>query len=539
MNRIIPTVLTFLLFVPVAACQDPSENLFALDLSADVTTKEVDVGGAVDFTIVFRDMSKDSTGGISPQPGVPNVSPRQHQVQFSYTLNTNETNGWYVLKPGTFYSRGGDEREFRVTVGASLLVQSVFMPLTITATTMVSGRAYTASINLTVFTLGASSFNAQAEDLGGEIKPGTIVDVPIRITNGGLQPRGFDIEVVENTCGLLTATSSNNLVGPKETKIYTVSVRTPGEQLWYFSEICSLTIKVSPASSPLSARVVTVPIIVNGGYVNPQWIIWFVEIAIVLLILFWIIARRKARIEEEILGKPQKPWTIPIEVLYLKALREKDERAWYVVRHHLMEEEYRSALLWYHSYKSATKGSRKKESTVLRQEKLYKRWRKQWKRVIAKPIKEADRFEAKLQRKLDRQARKGYRKQTGKYDAVRAKMEKSYAGQVERALAAWEKDVRKAQKKGQALPPRPTVPEPDYPAEPDEQGIALADHKWATKAERFRAKMVRKQGDLEVKFEKADLRYLRKLRRKIGRLARKLDDPTFIDEHPLLKADGA
>ena len=62
-----------------------------------------------------------------------------------------------------------------------------------------------------------------------------------------------------------------------------------------------------------------------------------------------------------------------------------------------------------------------------------------------------------------------------------------------------------------------------------------AGHKWAKKAGRFRARMVRRQGDLEVKFEKADARRLRKVRRKVAKLARRLDDPEFVKEHPLLQ----
>lgn len=535
MNRIAAIAFLALLVLPSPAAAQTSDDLYEFVLKAEQTTKAVQPGSSVDIPMTFYDLSKDSTGGLSPVPGAPNVSPNQHGVRFEYRLLEQNSLGWFVLKPPMQYTFGGDVREVRFTVGVSQLVQEPFMPMEFTAVIDANGQTYRRTVNVTVYTLGVQSFNAQPEDVGGEIKPGAIVDIPIRITNGALLPRGFDIEVAENPCGLLVATSGNNLVGPKETKTYTISARAPEEKLWYFSEICTLGVQVAPNDAPSSIRYLSAPLIINGGFVDPQWVINAVFLLLVLLLLLFLLARRKARIEEEILGKPQKPWLIPVEALYLKALRRKDARAWYVVRHYLMEDEYRSSLLWYHSYKRQTKGSRKKEALVLRQEKAYERWKKAWAKDIAKPIKNADRYEAKLQRKLDRKGNKVHRKQMAKYRSVRGQMEKAHAKQVERVSEKHEKAAAKARKKGQPIPPKPVVAQPDYPEEPEPTPLLLAEHKWAKRAARFRARQVRKQGDLEVKFEKADARRLRKVRRKVQKMARKLDDPEFIAEHPLLQ----
>lgn len=539
MNRTAASIVFAALLAPLAAlpaqAQFPAEA-YSFDLSGEQTTQGIQPGGSVDFSLTFTDASRDSTSGLVGNPAVPNASPYEHQIRFEYTFGAENIQGWYVLKPGILYTKGGDIREVRFTVGVSLLVQTPFMPIEFAAVTDAGGATHRATINVTAYTLGVESFAAQPEDVGGEIKPGSIVDVPIRITNGALLPRGFDIVVTENVCDLQVATSTNNVVGPKQTKSYTISARAPESKPWYFSEICTLGVEVAPSDSPGSVRALSVPLIVNGGYVDPQWVINTVVILLLLVLLFFLLARRKSRVEEEILGKPQKPWLIPVEALYLKALRRKDERAWYVVRHYLMEDEYRSSLMWYHSYKKATKGTRKKEGLVLRQEKSYERWRKAWQKDIAKPLRQADRHEAQLQKKLDRQAKAHHRKQMGKYRKVMAQMKAAQAKQVERAGKKHAKEAAKAAKKGLPAPKRPTVPEPDYPAQPELEPIALATHKWAKKGARFRAKMVRKQGDLEVKFEKADARRLAKVRRKVQRVARKLDDPAFVAEHPLLKA---
>ncbi|HUR25100.1 MAG TPA: hypothetical protein VM327_03685 [Candidatus Thermoplasmatota archaeon] len=535
MNRIAAIAFLALLVLPLPATAQTSDDLYKFVLRSQQTTKAIQPGESVDIPMTFLDLSKDSTGGLAPTAGAPNVSPYQHQVRFEYKMREQNSLGWFVLKPPVQYTYGGDVREVRFTVGVSQLVQAPFMPMEFSAVVDANGRTYRSTVNVTVYTLGVQSFNAQPEDVGGEIKPGAIVDVPIRITNGALLPRGFDIEVSENPCNLLVATSGNNLVGPKETKTYTVSARAPEGKLWYFSEICTLGIQVAPNDSPSSIRSLSAPLIINGGFVDPQWVINTVALLLILFILLLLLARRKARVEEEILGKPQKPWLIPVEALYLKALRRKDARAWYVVRHYLMEDEYRSSLLWYHSYKRQTKGSRKKEALVLRQEKAYERWKKARAKDIGKPVRKADRYEAQLQRKLDRKADKEHRKQMGKYRSVLGQMEKAHGKQVERASEKHEKAAAKARKKGLPVPAKPVVPEPDYPEEPEPAQLVLAEHKWAKKAARHRARMVRKQGDLEVKFEKADARRLRKVRRKVQRMARKLDDPEFIAEHPLLQ----
>jgi hypothetical protein len=539
MNRI---AAIFTLALLVTALPTPTESqsapvdLYGLALEPLVpTTVGIQPGNQIEFLLRLHDLSRDSTAAVAPVPGAPNVAPYQHQVFFDFEYGVNNIAGWSVQSPPLANTQGGDRRDVRFIVSASLLIQEPNMPIAFIAKMNQGGREYRAVVNVTVYTLGTQSFSAQVQDAGGEIKPGTIIDLEIRIFNSALIPRAFDTKVTSNPCGMLTATGNNNLIGAKTAGIVTISIRTPSDRPWYFSEICELGIQVAPSDSPMASQSLSASVIVNGGYMNPVWQFWAIGLTLAAILLFFLVKRRKERIEEEILGKPQKPWTIPVEVLYLEALRKKDERAWYVVRHHVMEEEYKSALLWYKSYKAATKGTRKKETLVLRQEKAYERWVKKWQKKIRRPIREADRFEAQLQRKLDKKAERALRKQRRKYRKLVAKLKASHASQVERAQKAWEKASAKAAKKGQPAPKRPTIAEPDYPAEPLLEPIALADHRWARKAARYRARRVRKQGNLEVKFEKADARHHENLKRTVQKLARKLDDPEFVAAHPLLQ----
>lgn len=517
--------------LPVAA-QDPFEGFYAFELVPESTSRvDVPVNGLEFVYLTFRDLSRDSATTLVP--GAPPTNLMFHQVLFEVRPHVEDP-GWYVAPPSSLTTYAGQTHRVEVPFQLNAQATQVFYPVDVIATiTTTDGGKYYANATLTGFSLGARSFSAQVGQ-SFTARPDEVIEAPVRLINLGIGHRTFDMEVADNPCGLAVATQNGNLVQGKSEEVYTVSVETPSDKPWYFSELCTVTLRVFPSGQPDVYQQVFIGIQINGGYLDPTWVFYAVAIAATLLLLLLLLARRKARIEEEILGKPQKPWTIPVEALYLKALRQRDERAWYVVRHYLMEDEYRSALLWYRAYKKSTKGDRRKEGLVLRQEKAYERWKARWQRRIARPLAEADRNEERLQGKLDRRARKAHRAQLRKHAKVVAKMKAAHAAQVERAGKRHAKEAAKARKKGLAAPKRPVVPEPDYPAQPEQEAIPLASHKWARKAARFRAKKVREQGDLEVKFEKADARRLRKVRRKVQKLARKLDDPEFAKEHPLL-----
>jgi hypothetical protein len=539
-------LLASLLVQPVHA-QDPGQVLNDAQAAAHSTLynfeilapqgnrADVPVNGLVSLNLVFRDLSHDDSASVvagSPAPGDRALG---HVVSWDVIPQGEPDNGWSVFPPSGIVSFGGQETTVQVPFAVTAQARHPFYPVLVVAHVRTSD-GYMASLNVSMlgYSLGANSFSAQVPS-SLQLHPREIANAQVKLTNLAIGPRSFDMEVADNPCKMGVATQSNNLVLGKSEAYYNVTVQAPGSKLYYLGDSCTVALIVSPSGNKDIQQRVFVAVQVSGWYVDPTWVFDAVFLLLLLLLLLVLLKRRKERVEEEILGKPQKPWTIPVEALYLKALRQKDERAWYVVRHYLMEDEYRSALLWYRSYKKSTRGDRKKERLVVVQERGYERWKAAWRKDIDRPLRKADRYEAQLQRKLDRKARKAHRGQVGKYRKVMRKMEAAHAKQVERAGNRHAKEAARAAKKGLPVPKRPVVPEPDYPEEPRPAPLALADHKWSRKAAKHRARMVRRQGDLEVKFEKADARRLRKVRRKVARLARKLDDPEFVKEHPLLQ----
>ncbi|HLF16486.1 MAG TPA: hypothetical protein VI796_03530 [Candidatus Thermoplasmatota archaeon] len=516
--------------MPSAASQQ--EALYAFQMNIPSGQVQVRVGETVEIPLEVLDLSKDSTGALAgtatANQGI------QHRISFRREYVSDQTTGWSVQAPSPLTTRGGDVVDTAIRVGLTQFVKELRLDFRIIATMDTSAGRIVETLNITVYTFGVESFTlvgARPAELG----PDDVGTLAVRVRNNALLPRAFDLAITSNPCGFDIAKSNNNLVAPLTVEEITLSVLAPSKKLWYNSDNCEVRVQVSPSDNPSHLQSTTIFVTVNGFYVNPVWLFWALAMVAALVLLYFIIARRKARIEEELLGKPQRPWTIPVERVYLEKLKGKDARAWYVVRHYLMEDEYRSALLWYKDYRRATKGKRTKERTVLRQEKAYEEWKAAWERRIAKPLAQADRFEARLGRKLEHKAARRHRKLLRKHKVLLAKMEKAHEAQSAQAKARWEKETRRAERKGLPAPTAPHLEEPDYPTEPKAARLTLKDHRYGRKAARFRRRSVRRQGNLEVRFEKADARRLRRLRLKVQRVARRLEDPEFVAEHPLLQ----
>lgn len=518
---------------PPSVPEYPFQNAFNFELEVPNPNIIVDVNenGVIPFT--FRDLSKDGPNSYTPDGTQPLPGVFAHQVDFDPQPLTDDP-GWIAFKPPGAFTQGGDVYEGELVIQASPQARDPFFTVNFTVTILTpDGGTHQTSATIVAYSPGVAAFNAQVSG-SYLIKPRTVVDVPVKITNTALVPKGFDIAVGDNPCDLFVQTTTNNIVGAKETTEYTVTFQAPEGKAWYFSELCSFSVQVFPTGNEDAAQTIIIGVQVNGGYLDPVWVFWGLALLAALIILLFFLAGRKRRLEEEILGKPQKPWLIPVEKVYLDRLKEEDERAWFVVRHYLMEDEYRSSLLWYANFKKATKNQRVKERLVVSHERAYERWRRGWQKKVDKPLRKADRFERKLQRKLDRKADQQTVKERKQWEKLTLKQRAAHEKQVAKANEAWEKEAKKARKRGQPEPEKPVLADPDLPERPGKVAIALEEHKWSRKADRRRGRMDRKNQRLQAKFDAADAKRRRKVMRKVKRAAKKLDDPEFVAEHPLL-----
>lgn len=530
-------------FLSPASAQLPSDPVpqgvfvYRLTLEQSQISIPFQSGGGIGFVNgTFDDLSVE--GKLYP-PGTPN--PPQVQSKILLTAKADSDPGWVpgTPTPFSFNTLPGESVHFQVPIILGSGVQSPYFQVNLTASaTDPYGTVHLLWVHILAVTPGIPNFGVMAQPpFPNKLAPRQVFTGTIQVRNLNFGPQSFEFKVVDNPCDMAVGLPSEVTIGGREgrdrgVQLFTVSFRAPGSSLYYiFGTGCSLSLNVNPVGQAGRVQTVIYNIQVQGP--NFQFPFFFNTLvgAIVLVLVILFVRRRKQVIEEEILGKPQKPWTIPVEQVYLKHLKQKDERAWYVVRHHLMEDEYRSALLWYNGYKEATKGTRKKEALVLNHEHNYEKWRGKWEKAIAKPLKSANSYEAKLQRKLDRKARGRHRKALRAWRKESAKLKAVHQKQLERARERHAKDVKRAAKKGLPTPAMATVPQPDLAPEPRLERIPLAEHRFAKRSERYRRRMAKKQGNLEVQFERADALQQARLVKRVTKLARKLDDPEFIADH--------
>jgi hypothetical protein len=541
--------IALVLLAPLVTAQEPPDpeevedelfgfiEVFELDTADPQVVLPINGQGVID--LVFRDLSRDSAGGASGGAAESDTG-LFHRGTVKITPLENK-DGWLATSDVVgFTTRGGQERIIPIRFQADTLAEDPYFQVLVEVTVRSqSTHESSVSIVLQGYTPGLEAFTAQSPRTY-LLEPREIINAPLRVSNAvSLFPRAFDVQVVDNPCGIHVATDKGTVIDGGRSADVPVTLEAPSDRFWYRYDSCLIMFEVFPSDAPARARTVTMVVQLNGFNVDPGWFIAPFWILLIVLLLLLIGKRRKERVEEEILGKPQKPWTIPAEQVYLAALKQKDERAWYVVRNYLMKEEYASALLWYKAYKKATRGQRSKERLIVRQENKFEKWQDKWAKKATRPQRKAERYEEKLQAKLDRKARKAHRKQLKKWDKKVEKIEAAHEKQATREHARWDREAKKAEKRGLAAPARPDVGEPDLPPEPEIQRTLLADHKWQAKADRRRLRMEKKEARIRDRFQRKRERHLRKVRRKVQRIGRKLDDPDFASEHPLLSGGSS
>lgn len=531
------TLLSLLAAAAPAAGQDPvTPGTIAVAVDVAETAVEIQTGDGVIIPVVVRDHSTDSVGGVTQQGGQGlGIS---HRISWNVLYLTDPI-GWSIAPPSPLRMYGGEERHTQVGIQLTPQAKTESLDFVLQAKVIPGFGRDPVFVNTTMraYSPGLLTFSASVPAVP-QLSPREIADVPLEMRNLGVFYRFYTIDVTQNSCGMSVAAPARVFLDAKQDETFTVTLEGPDDRVWYISQACIVTLTISIEDRQGFEQQVFIVSQINGPSIFFEHYAAALLLLLLLLLILLFVKRRKERVEEEILGKPQKPWTLPAEALYLERLEEKDPRAAYVVRHYLMEDEYRSSLLWYYAYKRATKGSRAKERLIVKHERAHERWQDRWAKKVMRPEARADAYEDKLQRKLDRRARKQHKKHLKSWEKEGQALETAHAKAVQKAEERWSKEARKAEKKGLSKPPRPDIAEPEFADAPELQPLPLADHRWQKRGDKYRGKMERREARLKARFERLNERRLRRVRRKVRRIGRKLDDESFIDEHPLLRADA-
>ena len=198
-----------------------------------------------------------------------------------------------------------------------------------------------------------------------EAAPKTLVDFTLDIKNEGYYKDVFEFEIEEENglMGLMNQQAVTMM--PGETKRVILEILTP-EKLFDPGTPNEIRVYVKSTGNTTKTLVGTLIVVTRGIYISPLVgiiaapIIAFIAIGYVGF--FWYNDKRN----RELLGKPNKPWKIPIEKENLERLKEKDSEEYQKVMD-MMKQEYESALLWWKSTSQEKKGDRFNFSNILPQ----------------------------------------------------------------------------------------------------------------------------------------------------------------------------
>jgi len=245
--------------------------------------------------------------------------------------------------------------------------------------------------------------------------PKSVVYFPIQITNKG-EYKGMYQFTVNGQLGTYGLVSQQSLIlNPGETKTVQLGVMTP-EVFYDIGTPRQVDISVYPLGNPTENFDFSVVVITEGFYISPLISFVLAVIIILALLVYFLFFYLRAKRERERYGKPEKPWKIPEERQHLEELKQDDKQA-YDKERMMMEDEYKSAMLWYTSYRAAMK-RKPKEIKPVQTEKPKKRTLTIFKRSQKKPKQEKveaivpvddqskQKALAKIQREQEKQLRK-------------------------------------------------------------------------------------------------------------------------------------
>ncbi len=192
-----------------------------------------------------------------------------------------------------------------------------------------------------------------------DLRPNEITSLPIIVTNRGNYNDTIGFRAV-TAGGFSIQTTGNNTItlAPGEQGNALIGVAVP-PNLLDTGTLHSITIQAYSAeqpSIPIGEQIL--PLETQGIFISMVTgasIIGILAVIVLFILLLFLLRRR---IAGRSLQAPQKPWTIPEEQEHLAALKRTNKDA-YDKERAMMNDEYRSAMLWYDDYKKTIRIQRR------------------------------------------------------------------------------------------------------------------------------------------------------------------------------------
>lgn len=182
------------------------------------------------------------------------------------------------------------------------------------------------------------------------MKPDELRAIPIKIKNLGSHIDCFNFRIASKSDSeLIISPPPAITLGPNEVGYTSIGVASPHA----FNDPGTarlINVEAYSIYDPDESFNNTVTVITRGVYISEMITIYSaIFLTLVLIVVAFLFYRRKRFLAKKC-KKPEKPWNISNEKKYLENLKEKDKKA-HNEALKMMEDEYRSALLWYKDYR--------------------------------------------------------------------------------------------------------------------------------------------------------------------------------------------
>lgn len=191
-----------------------------------------------------------------------------------------------------------------------------------------------------------------------EVPPRSFTHFDITVKNFGYYKDMFKLEFIQEDGLKLAASKQLFVLNPDASIDLRIDVLTP-EKFYDLGTPNTIEIYATSSSDSNPVHIGTVVVITKGIYISPLIGLILAPIIIILLIVYFLFYYRRRKKEEQLFRKPEEPWNIPVEKKHLEELKQKDKEA-YEKERLMMEDEYKSAMLWYNSYLQSIRQEKRK-----------------------------------------------------------------------------------------------------------------------------------------------------------------------------------
>jgi hypothetical protein len=277
--------------------------------------------------------------------------------------------GWYLKVTPNFIPEANPGRNYSITLEArvddSAINYSIIAGIKCTRIDTNGGEIGTSYIYVPIKASPTNYIKMNAIATRKNAGPKSMVYFTFDITNEGYYRDVFQFDLEEEN-GLLALTNEQAVaLNPGETRAITMGVLTP-EKFWDPGTPNKIDVNIYSIGDPTKTLVGSLVVYTEGFYISPLVLIILTPIIIILGIIYLLYFYRREKKEKEILGKPEKPWNIPEEKQHLEELKQKNKEE-YEKERQMMEDEYKSAMLWYKNYREAERQRGKSEISESKQ----------------------------------------------------------------------------------------------------------------------------------------------------------------------------